>query len=300
QNLSPRKAKSMGLIHEIAAPDKLVETAKGMIKAGLKPVQPWDEKGFKLPGGPVYSATGANLWPPAIAILRRETYGNYPAASAILKCAYEGLLVPFDTALRIEQRYFTEILRSTEAAMMVRSLFVSLQELNKGARRPEGVPETKFKKIGVLGAGFMGAGIAFVTARAGIPVVLLDRDLPSAEKGKAHSADLMDVQIRKGRATLQDKDRLLSLITPTAVYADLDGCDLVIEAVFEDSAVKKAATEQAEAVLKASAVFASNTSTIPITALAKSSARPKNFIGIHFFSPVDKMMLVEIILGRKT
>src|SRR5688572_13239583 len=154
QTLTPKKAKQMGLVTEIAAPEKLIETAKGLIKAGLKPVAPWDEKGFKLPGGPVYSAAGANLWPPAIAILRRETYGNYPGAAAILKCAYEGLLVPFDTALRIEQRYFTEILRSTEAAMMVRSLFVSLQELNKGARRPQGVPETKFRKIGVLGAGF--------------------------------------------------------------------------------------------------------------------------------------------------
>ena len=300
QNLSPKKAKQMGLIHEVVEPAKLIEAAKAMIAAGLKPVQPWDEKGFKLPGGPVYSAAGANLWPPAIAILRRETYGNYPAASAILKCAYEGLLVPFDTALKIEQRYFTEILRSTEAAMMVRSLFVSLQELNKGARRPAGVPETKFGKIAVLGAGFMGAGIAYVTARAGIPVVLLDRDIESAEKGKAHSAGLMDAAIKKGRATAEEKEQLLSLITPTVDYADLDGCDLVVEAVFEDSEVKKGATEKSEAVLSKNAVFASNTSTIPITGLAKNSKRPENFIGIHFFSPVDKMMLVEIILGKKT
>ncbi|MBZ9984828.1 MULTISPECIES: 3-hydroxyacyl-CoA dehydrogenase NAD-binding domain-containing protein [unclassified Mesorhizobium] len=300
QNLSPQKAKSMGLIHEIAEPAKLVETAKAMIRNGLKPVAPWDEKGFKLPGGPVYSAAGANLWPPAIAILRRETYGNYPAAAAILKCVYEGLLVPFDTALRIEQRYFTEIMQTKEAAAMIRSLFVSLQELNKGARRPAGVPETRFKKIGILGAGFMGAGIAYVTAKAGIPVVLLDRDMESAEKGKAHSDGLISDQVKKGRAKPEDKDRLLSLITPTSDYADLAGCDLVVEAVFEDSAVKKSATEQAEAVLKSSAVLASNTSTIPITALAKNSARPKNFIGIHFFSPVDRMMLVEIILGKKT
>ncbi|TIP94532.1 MAG: 3-hydroxyacyl-CoA dehydrogenase [Mesorhizobium sp.] len=300
QTLSPQKAKSMGLIHEIAEPQKLVETAKAMIKNGLKPVAPWDEKGFKLPGGPIYSVAGANLWPPAIAILRRETYGNYPAAAAILKCVYEGLLVPFDTALRIEQRYFTEIMQTREAAAMIRSLFVSLQELNKGARRPAGVPETKFKKIGVLGAGFMGAGIAYVTAKAGIPVVLLDRDMEAAAKGKAHSDSLISDQVRKGRARPEDKDRLLSLITPTADYADLAGCDLVIEAVFEDSGVKKDATEKAEAMLKPSAVFASNTSTIPITSLAKNSARPKNFIGIHFFSPVDKMMLVEIILGKKT
>ncbi|PBB69596.1 3-hydroxyacyl-CoA dehydrogenase [Mesorhizobium sp. WSM4312] len=300
QNLSPQKAKAMGLIHEIAEPAKLVETAKAMIRNGLKAVQPWDEKGFRLPGGQIYTPAGFNLWPPAIAILRRETYGNYPAAAAILKCVYEGLLVPFDTALRIEQRYFTEIMQTREAAAMIRSLFVSLQELNKGARRPDGVPETKFKKIGILGAGFMGAGIAYVTAKAGIPVVLLDRDMESAEKGKAHSDSLVSDQVRKGRAKPEEKDKLLSLITPTADYADLAGCDLVVEAVFEDSAVKKAATEQAEAVLKSSAIFASNTSTIPITSLAKNSARPKHFVGIHFFSPVDKMMLVEIILGKKT
>ena len=300
QNLSPKKAKGMNLIHEIAAPDQLIETAKAMIRNGLKPVQPWDEKGFKLPGGPVYSAAGANLWPPAIAILRRETYGNYPGAAAILKCAYEGLLVPFDTALRIEQRYFTQIMRSTEARMMIRSLFVSLQELNKGARRPAGVPETKFKKIGVLGAGFMGAGIAYVTAKAGIPVVLLDRDMASAEKGKAHSAGLMDGAIKKGRATAEQKEQLLSLITPTVDYKDLEGCDLVVEAVFEDSEVKKGATQQTEAVIASDAIFASNTSTIPISSLAQNSSRPANFIGIHFFSPVDKMMLVEIILGEKT
>jgi 3-hydroxyacyl-CoA dehydrogenase/enoyl-CoA hydratase/3-hydroxybutyryl-CoA epimerase len=163
------------------------------------------------------------------------------------------------------------------------------------------VPETKFKKIGILGGGgFMGAGIGYVTAKAGIPVVLLDRDMASAEKGKAHSENLITEAMKKGRATQDDKDKLLSLLTPTSDYADLDGCDLVIEAVFEDSEVKKVATEKAEAVLKSSAIYASNTSTIPITGLAKNSSRPKNFIGIHFFSPVDKMMLVEIIMGKKT
>jgi 3-hydroxyacyl-CoA dehydrogenase/enoyl-CoA hydratase/3-hydroxybutyryl-CoA epimerase len=300
QQLTPKKAKAMGLIHEIAAPDQLVETAKAMIRNGLKPVAPWDEKGFKIPGGPIYSAAGANLWPPAIAILRRETFGNYPAAAAILKCVYEGLLVPFDTALRIEQRYFTEILQTKEAAAMIRSLFVSLQELNKGARRPAGVPKTKFNKIGVIGAGFMGAGIAYVTAKAGIPVVLIDRDMEAAEKGKAHSDGLISDAVKKGRARPEDKDKLLSLITPSADYADLAGADLVIEAVFEDSEVKKAATQKAEAALGPAAIFASNTSTIPITSLAKNSARPGNFVGIHFFSPVDRMMLVEVILGEET
>lgn len=301
QTLTAQKAKGMNLVHQVVEPDQLIPAAKEMIKGGLKAVQPWDEKGFKLPGGPVYSPAGANLWPPAIAILRRETYGNYPGAMAILKSVYEGLLVPFDTALKIERRYFTDIMKSKEAAAMIRSLFVSLQELNKGARRPEGVPETKFRKVGVLGGGgFMGAGIGYVTAQAGIPVVLLDRDAESAEKGRAHAADLMDQAIKKGRATAEKKEKLLSLITTTSDYKDLEGCDLVIEAVFEDSEVKKVATEKAEAVLKSSAVFASNTSTIPITALAKASSRPKNFVGIHFFSPVDKMMLVEVILGKKT
>ncbi len=300
QTLTPQKAKSMNLVHAVVAPDALVETAKQMIRDGLKPVQPWDEKGFKLPGGPVYSAAGANLWPPAAAILRRETQGNYPAATAILKCVYEGLLLPFDTALKVEQRYFTHILQTAEAAMMVRSLFISLQELNKGARRPKALPETTFKKVGVLGAGFMGAGIAYVTARAGIPVVLVDRDQATADKGKAHGESLMADQIKKGRAKPEDKDRLLSLITATPDYAALQGCDLVIEAVFEDSAVKKDVTARAEDALGEGAVFASNTSTIPITALAGNSVRPERFIGIHFFSPVDKMMLVEVILGEKT
>ncbi|ACO02578.1 3-hydroxyacyl-CoA dehydrogenase [Brucella melitensis] len=299
-SLTAQRAKAMGLVTEIAPAKKLVETAKKLIKGGLKPVQPWDEKGFKLPGGAIYSAAGANLWPAATAILRRETSGNYPAALAILKSVYEGLLVPFDTGLKIEQRYFTEILQTTEAGMMIRSLFVSLQELNKGARRPVDEKPTRLKKIGVIGAGFMGAGIAYVTAKAGIPVVLIDRDQESADKGKAHTADLITKEMQKGRATEADKEKLLSLITATPDYAQLEGADLVIEAVFEDREVKRVATEKAEEVLKSSAVFASNTSTLPITGLAKVSKRPKNFIGIHFFSPVDKMMLVEVILGKKT
>jgi len=300
QNLTPQKAKAMGLIHEIAAPNELIEAARKMIRDGLEPVQPWDKKGFKLPGGPVYSAAGANLWPPAIAILRRETYGNYPAATAILKCVYEGLLVPFDTGLKIEQRYFTEVLQTKEAGMMIRSLFISLQEINKGARRPADVPASKFNKIGVVGAGFMGAGIAYVTAKAGIPVVLLDRDMEAASKGKAHSENLETNAIQKRRSTEEKKKALLDLITPSADCADLEGCDLVIEAVFEDSQIKKAVTEKTEEVIAPSAIFASNTSTIPISSLAKNSKRPDNFIGIHFFSPVDRMMLVEIIMGKKT
>ena len=300
QNLSPKRAKALGLIHEIAEPDQLIETAKQMIRDGLKPVQPWDEKGFKLPGGNIWSPQGAQLWPAVSANLRKQSYANYPAAIAIIKCVYEGLQVPFDTGLRIEQRYFTEILQTPEAYAMVRSLFVSLQELNKGARRPAGVEKTKFSKIGVIGAGFMGAGIAYVTAKAGIPVVLIDRDQDAADKGKAHSEELVAAAIKKKRMGQDEADMLLSLITPSTDYAELDGADLVIEAVFEDRGIKKTVTEAAEAVLAPGAVFASNTSTLPITGLAENSKRPDDFVGIHFFSPVDKMMLVEIILGEKT
>jgi 3-hydroxyacyl-CoA dehydrogenase/enoyl-CoA hydratase/3-hydroxybutyryl-CoA epimerase len=299
-NLTPAKAKAMGLIHAVAPADGLIDAAKAMLKGGLKPVQPWDEKGFKAPGGAVYSAAGAQLWPAASAILRRETNMNYPGAQAILKCVYEGLLVPFDTGLKIEQRYFTQVLRSTEAGMMIRSLFISLQELNKGARRPANAEPTNIRKVGVVGAGFMGAGIAYVTAKAGLNVVLLDRDMEAAAKGKAHSENLENEAIKKGRSTAEKRDALLALIQPSADYADLSDCDLVIEAVFEDSGVKKAVTESAEAKMKKGAVFASNTSTIPISDLARNSKNAKDFIGIHFFSPVDKMMLVEIIMGRNT
>ncbi|MFL5061829.1 MAG: 3-hydroxyacyl-CoA dehydrogenase NAD-binding domain-containing protein, partial [Xanthobacteraceae bacterium] len=293
------RAKAMKLIDAIVPPEELVNTAKEWIKAGGKGQAPWDVDGFKLPGGPVYSKAGMMVFPPANAIYRRETYDNYPAVRAILQCVYEGLQLPMDQALRVESRWFAKILRSPEAAAMIRSLFVSMQELNKGARRPAHVPPSKFTKVGVLGAGFMGAGIAYVTAQAGIEVVLIDRDQESAEKGKAYSHKLITDQINKGRAKTADRDELLGRITATADYGALAGCDLVIEAVFEDRAVKAEAIAKAEAAI-GEKVFASNTSTLPITSLAAESQRPANFIGIHFFSPVERMMLVEIILGEKT
>ncbi|MCB1386940.1 MAG: enoyl-CoA hydratase/isomerase family protein [Nitratireductor sp.] len=301
KNFSPDKAKKLGVVHELVEPGQEVEAAKKMIRDGLKPVQPWDEKGFKLPGGAVYSPAGFQLFPPANAIYRRETQDNYPGARAIMKCVYEGLLLPMDTALRVESRYFANVLRSTEAKHMVRSLFLSLQALNKGARRPEGVEKSSIRKVGILGGGgFMGAGIGYVTAKAGIEVVLLDRDQAAAEKGKAHAAGIEDKAMAKGRSTADAREALLSRIHCTTDYAALADCDLVIEAVFEDSNVKKAVTEQAEAHMRKDAIFASNTSTIPITSLAKNSKRPGQFIGIHFFSPVDRMMLTEIILAKKT
>ena len=211
-SLTAARAKAMGLVHEVVDADKLVDAAKAMIKNGLKPVQPWDEKGYKVPGGGIWTPASAQLWPAASGILRRETYGNYPGAVAILKCVYEGLQVPFDTALKIEQRYFTEILQTTEAFSMIRSLFVSMQELGKGARRPAGVPKSEFKHVGVVGAGFMGASIAYVTAAAGIAVTLIDRDMEAAEKGKAHSEGLVKDSVGKGRLTKEEGEALLARI----------------------------------------------------------------------------------------
>ncbi len=261
---------------------------------------PWDEPHFKLPSGKVFSPTGMMIWPAANAIYRKETYDNYPAAKAILGCVFEGLQLPMDLALAVESRYFAKILRSKEAAAMIRSLFLSKGELDKGARRPAGVAKTDLKKIGVVGAGFMGAGIAYVSANAGLEVVLIDRDQASADKGKAYSEKVISGQIAKGRAKSADRDALLSKIHATADYEALKGCDLVVEAVFEDRGVKKEATEKTQAVVGSEIVFASNTSTLPISSLAETSQKPENFIGIHFFSPVEKMMLVEIIKGEKT
>ena len=294
------RARVMKLIDAVVPPADLIKAAKDWIKAGGKPVAPWDVQGFRLPGGPVYSKAGMMTFPAANAIYRRETYDNYPAARAILQVVYEGLLVPFDTALRIESRYFAKILRSPEAAAMIRSLFVSMQELNKGARRPANVPASSLKKIGVVGAGFMGAGIAQVSAAAGLQVVLIDRDQETADKGKAGLLKALSDRVTRGRMKGAERDELLVRIMPTADYAALGDCDLVIEAVFEDRKVKSDVIAKIQAVIGDSAIFASNTSTLPITSLAAEFKDSARFIGIHFFSPVDRMMLTEIILGQKT
>lgn len=300
QSLTAIRAKAMNLVHQVVEPDQLITAARQMIKDGLKPVAPWDERGFKVPGGGIWTPAAAQLWPAAPAILRRETSGNYPGALAILKCVYEGLQVPFDTALKIEQRYFTQVLQTTEAFSMIRSLFISMQELGKGARRPTGMEKTKFNHVGIVGAGFMGASIAYVTAASGIRVTLIDRDIEAAEKGKATGEALVKDSVGKGRMSQEEGAAVLANITPSTHYADLADADLVIEAVFEDRDVKAAVIEAVEAVLKPGAIFASNTSTLPISGLAGNSRRPADFIGIHFFSPVEKMMLTEVILGEKT
>jgi 3-hydroxyacyl-CoA dehydrogenase/enoyl-CoA hydratase/3-hydroxybutyryl-CoA epimerase len=294
------RAKGMKLIDAIVPAADLIGAAKTWLKTSPKSKQPWDMDGFKLPGGPVWSKMGMMTFPAANALYRKETNDNYPAARAIMSCVYEGLQVPFDTALRIESRYFAKVVRSPEAAAMIRSLFVSMQELNKGARRPAGAPPSSLNKVGVLGAGLMGAGIAYVTAQAGIDVVLIDRDQEAADKGKAYSGKLLADQVKKNRTTQAAADAVLARITPTPDYEQLKGVDMVIEAVFEDRKVKAEATAKAQAVVGDKVVFGSNTSTLPITSLAEQSKDPANFIGVHFFSPVDKMMLVEIIMGEKT
>jgi 3-hydroxyacyl-CoA dehydrogenase / enoyl-CoA hydratase / 3-hydroxybutyryl-CoA epimerase len=294
------RAKAMKLVDAVVPQADMVKAAKDWIKAGGKAVKPWDEKGFRLPGGAVYSKAGMMTFPAANAIYRRETYDNYPAARAILQLVYEGLLLDIDTALRVESRWFAKILRSPEAASMIRSLFVSMQELNKGARRPADVPATSLKKIGVVGAGFMGAGIAQVSAAAGLAVVLIDRDQETADKGKAGLHKALSDRVMKGRMKGAERDELLARITPTPDYGALKDCDLVIEAVFEDRKVKFDVLAKIQAVIGDNAILGSNTSTLPITSLASEFKDPARFIGIHFFSPVDRMMLVELILGKKT
>ena len=300
EQLKPLPARNMGLVHQVLPKDQIVQAAKDWIKAGGSGVAPWDEKGFKLPSNKVHSPAGMQIWPPANAIYRRETQGNYPAARAILSAVYEGLQLPMDLALKVESRYFAKILRSTEAAMMIRTLFMSMGELNKGARRPKGVGATSIKTVGVVGAGFMGAGVAYVTANAGMDVILVDRDQEAADKGKAYSHKLISDQIMKGRAKTADRDALMGRIHATADYSELARADLIIEAVFEDPKVKDEVIRKVEAVIKPGTIFASNTSTLPISGLAKSSKAADKFIGIHFFSPVEKMMLVEIIMGKET
>jgi len=298
--LSPSRAKAMKLVDAVVPTGDLLAAARQWLAESPRSVQPWDEDGFKLPGGKVYSAQGANVFPPANAIYRRETYDNYPGARSILSAVFEGLQLPIDAALRVEARYFTHVLQTKEAAAMIRSLFISMQELNKLARRPSAVPVSEIQKIAIIGAGFMGAGIAGVSARAGIDVVLLDRDDESAAKGKAGIEAAYAQHVSRKRMSTADQDAALARITTGADYSALQGVDLVIEAVFEDRAVKEDIIKRADAVLAPGTIFGSNTSTLPITSLAAAAKRPKDFIGIHFFSPVDRMMLVEIIVGKKT
>ena len=300
KSVAPAKAKSARLIDEVSA-DPMADARAWVLSAtDADLVKPWDAKGYKMPGGAPYHPSGFMTFIGASAMVNGKTQGAFPAAKAMLSAIYEGAQVPFDTALKIEARWFTNILMNPSSAAMIRSLFLNKQALEKGAVRPEGVVDQSVKKVGVLGAGMMGAGIALVSAQAGMDVVLIDQKQEAADKGKAYSAAYMDKGIKRGKATPEKKEALLDRITATTDYEALKDADLIIEAVFEDPAIKATVTKAVEAVIPEDCIFASNTSTLPITELAKASVRPDQFIGIHFFSPVERMMLVEIIKGKET
>ena len=295
------KAKSLGLIQDTAdSVEELLEKAIAWVKANPKSQQPFDVKGYKIPGGTPSSPQVAQVLAIAPAMLRDKTKGCYPAPEAIMAAAVEGAQVDVDTALTIESRYFTYLATGQVAKNMIGTFWHGLNAIKSGESRPKDVAKWQAKKVGVLGAGMMGAGIAYSTAIKGIQVVLKDVSVENAEKGKAYSEKLLDKRVSQGRMTAEKRDQVLSLITATASAADLQGCDLIIEAVFENQELKAKVTQEAESYLADSGVFASNTSTLPISGLAQASKNQKNFIGLHFFSPVDKMQLVEIIKGKET
>ncbi|OBF21699.1 3-hydroxyacyl-CoA dehydrogenase NAD-binding domain-containing protein [Mycobacterium sp. ACS4331] len=300
---NPAKAKEVGLVDELVSTvDELIPAAKAWIKANPEAhTQPWDAKGYKMPGGTPSSPGLAAILPSFPALLRKQLKGApMPAPRAILSAAVEGAQVDFDTATRIESRYFVGLVTGQTAKNMIQAFFLDMQAINGGASRPEGIPTQEIKKIGVLGAGMMGAGIAYVSAKAGYDVVLKDVTLEAAQKGKAYSEGLEAKALKRGKTTEEKSAALLAKIHPTADAADLAGVDFVIEAVFENQELKHKVFQEIEDIVEPNALLGSNTSTLPITGLATGVKRQEDFIGIHFFSPVDKMPLVEIIKGEKT
>ncbi|GGV74010.1 3-hydroxyacyl-CoA dehydrogenase [Streptomyces gelaticus] len=299
---TPRRALENGLVHEVAATrEEMLDKARAFIDANPESQQPWDVKGYRIPGGtPSNPKFAANL-PAFPANLKKQLAGApMPAPRNILAAAVEGSQVDFETALTIEARYFTELVTGQVAKNMIQAFFFDLQAVNSGASRPKGIEERQVDKVAVLGAGMMGAGIAYSCARAGIEVILKDVSAEAAAKGKAYSEKLLDKALARGRTTVAERDELLARITPTGDPADLAGCDAVIEAVFEDTALKHKVFQEIQDIIEPDALLCSNTSTLPITVLAEGVERPDDFIGLHFFSPVDKMPLVEIIRGERT
>ena len=300
RQLTPDKALAKGVVDEVVAEDALLDRAKQWINDGGSGVQPWDVRGYEVPGGGPASPTFMQTMMGSIAMTHMNTYDNMPSQQAILSAVYEGLPLPMDRAGKVETRHFISLLQDPTARSMLRTLFFSLQECQKGARRPKDIPHTDMKKVGVIGAGLMGQGIALVSAKVGIEAILLDRDQAAAERGLARIEKGLARKLEKGRTTQERNDKILSLITPSANYDDFEGCDIVVEAVFEDRGIKAAVTRAAEEVIPADCVFASNTSGLAITGLAEASRRPDHFIGMHFFSPVERMQMVEVIMGEKT
>lgn len=285
--LKAKAAKASGVVDEVTAPEELLAAAKAWVLEAKDAdiVKPWDAKGYKMPGGAPYHPAGFPTLAGGVAMIHGKTQGVYPAAKALMSAIYEGALVPFDLALRIEARWMTNIMLDPTSTAMIRSLFINKQALEKGAVRPKDVPDMRVKKLGVLGAGMMGAGIAYVSLRAGIDVVLMDRDQEAADKGRATIEGLLADDVKKKRLTAEASAEIIARLTATPDYKALKGADLVIEAVFEDAGVKGEVTKLAEAELGEDAIFASNTSTLPISELAKASRNAERFIGIHFFSP---------------
>ncbi len=301
RKVRPEQALKAGLIHDLAqTPDEMLAKARAWIAANPKAAQPWDTAGYKIPGGTPSSPNVAQMLAIAPSVLRDKTKGCFPAPEKIMCAAVEGAQVDFDTAQLIEARYFTELTTGQVAKNMIGTFWFQLNEINAGSSRPKGPAPYVTKKVGVLGAGMMGAGIAYVSAIAGIEVVLKDVSLESAEKGKAYSQGLLDQLVSRGHMAAEKRDVILARIKATDSDADFDGCDLIIEAVFENRELKAKVSVAAEAAALPDAVIASNTSTLPITGLAQAVSRPEKFIGLHFFSPVDRMPLVEIIRGEKT
>ena len=298
--VAAQDALSLGAIDAMVPADDIIEAAAEWIRGGGDGVARWDRPGFRPPGGAVFDPAIAADFAFLSASTHRQGDENYPAKLAILKCVYEGLLVPIDAGLRIETRYFVQTLATPQAKAMVRSLFLSSQILAKGGARPAGFPAFAPRTVAIIGAGMMGAGIAHVQAQNDIRTILIDVSDDIAAKGKAHSRKLLDRAIARGQTIPEEADRRLALIEPTADYGRIADADLVIESVFEDRAVKTAAIAKAEAYMRPGAIFASNTSALPIKGLAAAAKRPANFIGIHFFSPVERMALVEIVVGRET
>jgi len=301
KKLTVDKALGAKMVDAIAqTPEEMLSMAKAAIREQFKAIQPWDEKGFKVPGGGVDSPDNSMFFAGCSGNVIKKTFGNYPAPIYIIRSVHEGLQLPFERALNIEQQYFETLLRSKESKNLIRTLFVNLGEAGKIPKNLAAIETSPVQKIGILGAGMMGAGIAYVSALAGYDVILKDRDKEAAEKGKDYSRKLLFDTVAKGRSTQEKVDAVLDKIKPTGNVSDLEGCDLIIEAVFEDRALKANVTKETEAVMNPKGVFASNTSTLPISGLSEASVRPDNFIGLHFFSPVDKMQLVEIIRGKNT